>query len=121
MTKNEIQFLIESGFTLAEVIAMGTAQSAAPADPVEPAEPARTEPEPEPEHEATADPEEHKEETTDERFKEFNTAIESLQTELKKLGDRIAAQGVRMSGHDTAPIKTIDDTLAEIGKKLNGG
>ena len=120
MTKNEIQFLIESGFTLAEVIAMGTAQSAAAA----PEEPARTEPEPE--HETAADPEppvpeDHKEEQTDERFKEFNTAIESLQTELKKLGDRIAAQGVRMSGHETAPIKTIDDTLAELGKKLNGG
>lgn len=121
MTKNEIQFLIESGFTLAEVIAMGTAQSAAPADPVEPA---RTEPEPEPETAADPEPpvpEEHKEEQTDDRFKEFQSSIESLQTELKKLGDRIAAQGVRMSGHVNAPIKTIDDTLAEIGKKLNGG
>lgn len=120
MTKNEIQFLIESGFTLSEVIAMGTAQSAAPADLEEPA---RTEPEPE--HEAAAEPEQAEAEKApdqdDDRFKAFSQTIESLQTELKKLGDRIAAQGVRMTGHDTAPIKTIDETLAELGKKLNGG
>lgn len=118
MTKNEIQFLIESGFTLSEVIAMGTAQSAAPADPVEPEKT-------EPEHEAASEPEQAEAEKApaqdDDRFKAFSQTIESLQTELKKLGDRIAAQGVRMTGHDTEPIKTIDETLAELGKKLNGG
>lgn len=116
MTKNEIKFLIESGFTLSEVVAMGSA------DPAETVTVPMTDPEPsiEPAPEPSTEPTTEPEPDNDDRLAEFRSSIESLQAEMKKLGERIAAQGVNMSSRDTT-VKSIDEALADLGRKINGG
>lgn len=119
MTKNEIQFLIESGFELNEIIAMGTsapetppaAEDPAPIDTSaeEPAAPAdEVEQQEQPAHVDTGE------------VTELKSTISELQKEIKKLGDRIAAQGIARGTFEN-PLETLDDSLAKIAKKLNGG
>ena len=114
MTKEEIKFLMQNGFGIHEIIEMGSGEKAP--EIIETG--VQTEMQIETPETSVDEHSEPKVEKTE--FDGFRESIEDLQKELKKLGDRIAAQGVAGTAHETA-VKSIDDTLAEIGRKLNGG
>lgn len=112
MTKNEIAFLLENGYTVADIMTMTTPEE--PSEPVE--EPL------EPVEEPSEPVEESSEPASDQpdAIKELNRSIADLHKEIEKLAGRIAAQGIRSAGAD-APRESIDDALSGIAKKLNGG
>lgn len=118
MTKNEIQFLLGAGYSIAEIMTMQPTDSAPEIVPEEPtpAEPV-IDTEVQDAAAEAADPEPKKDATAE----AFSKAIEDLQKTVEKLSARIAAQGIRSTEHTAEAPATIDETLAALGKKLNGG
>lgn len=119
MTKNEIQFLLGAGYSIAEIMTMQPTDSApevVPEEPTPASEPVNDTEVQDAAPEA-ADPEPKKDATAE----AFSKAIEDLQKTVEKLSARIAAQGIRSTEHMAEAPETIDDTLERIAKKLNGG
>ena len=114
MTKKEIAFLLENGYSVADIMTMTT-----PEQPSEPSEPVEEPSEPSEPSEPVEEPSESASDQPD-AIKELNRSIADLHKEIEKLAGRIAAQGIRSAGAD-APRESIDDALAGLAKKLNGG
>lgn len=115
MRKEEIKFLMDAGYTLAEIMTMGTQDREPEAvELVEDPEPIEQSQEEQPEEPAT-------EAKPDKTTEALSQAIADLQKTVDKLGARIAAQGVKATAHEAPGPESIDSRLSKIAKKINGG